>query len=60
MTVNGTYLRLDNDRVLNDRVIAGANQFAANVSVSVPIYNARSWYGLHRAEDGAELARATP
>lgn len=59
VTVNGTYLRLDSDRVLNDRVIAGADQFAANLSVSVPIYNARSWYGLSRAEDSAELARAS-
>jgi len=59
VTLNATYTRLDDDRRLNDRIILGGDQLSGNVQVLVPLYNARSWSALHRAEDAVDLARAT-
>jgi len=59
VTLNATYTRLDDDRRLNDRVILGGDQLSGNVQVVAPLYNARAWAALHRAEDAVDLARAT-
>jgi len=59
VNLNATYTRLDDDRRLQDRIILGANQLSANVQAIVPIYSARAWSGLHRAEDNAALARVS-
>lgn len=59
VTLNATYTRLDDDRRLNDRIILGGDQLSGNLQVVVPLYNARSWAALHRAEDAVDLARAT-
>lgn len=40
---NGIYTRLDNDRVLSDRVISGANQLSANLSLAVPLLAPPAW-----------------
>ncbi len=57
VTANAIYTRLDDDRRLQDRIILAANQLSANVQAIVPIYSARAWSGLHRAEDNAALSR---
>lgn len=59
LTLNATYTRLDDDRRLNDRVILGGDQLSGNLQLFVPLYNARAWTGLHRAEDAVDLARAS-
>jgi len=59
VTLNLTYTRLDDDRRLNDRIILGGDQLSGNVQVLVPLYNARAWASLHRAEDAVDLARAS-
>jgi len=59
LTLNATYTRLDDDRRLGDRIILGGDQLSANLQLAAPLYNARAWAGLHRAEDAVDLARAT-
>ena len=52
---NGVYTRLDGDRVLGDRVIAGANQLSANLALSVPLLNPQGWAAWSRAGDQASV-----
>ena len=61
---NGTYTRLDADRVLGSptqgyRVIAGANQFSANLLLNVPIIAPQQWAASSRANDQTEVARVS-
>jgi outer membrane protein TolC len=61
LSVNATYTRLDADRVLNGRVIAGANQISANVSLTVPLVVPSRWAAWSHASENvrvAEIARA--
>ncbi|MFZ5445871.1 MAG: TolC family protein [Myxococcota bacterium] len=57
LSVNAVGTRLDADRVLNDRVIAGANQLGANVQLQVPLVAARSWAQWRRSDALAGAAR---
>ncbi len=59
VAVTALYTRLDDDRVLSGRVIAGADQLSANAQVSVPLVNLRGWTAMRRADLGVDVARAT-
>ena len=59
LSANGTYTRLDGDRVLGDRVILGANSIAANVTLTVPLLASRQWAAHARRKDEAEIARTS-
>lgn len=56
LTGNGTYTRLDGDRVISGRVAQGANSLSLNVNVTVPIVAASRWGAWKRAEDGVDVA----
>jgi outer membrane protein len=62
---NGTYTRLDNERVLGTpgsasyRVIAGVNQLSANLTLTVPIVAPQQWAASSRANDQIEVARVS-
>jgi outer membrane protein TolC len=56
---NGTYTRLDNDRVLSGRVIAGVDQLAANLTLSVPLINPKGWAAWSHAEDNVAVVRSS-
>jgi outer membrane protein TolC len=56
--VNVLGTRLDADRVLNDRVILGANQLGANVQLQVPLVAAKSWAAWKRADANADAVKA--
>lgn len=55
LSANATYTRLDNDRVLADRVIQSANSLNANLQLTVPILAPRAWVLHARAKDGVDL-----
>jgi len=59
LNANATYTRLDADRVLNDRVIAAANQLNANLTANVPILAPRAWVFHARAKDIVLVAKAS-
>ncbi|MEZ4407372.1 MAG: TolC family protein [Polyangiales bacterium] len=59
LTANAVYTRLDDDRVLSGRVIAGADQLAANVTLTVPIVAPQRWAQWSHARDNAASARAS-
>ncbi len=59
LTANATYLRLDDDRELNGRVILSANQLSANVQLSVPLIAGQRWVAHARAKETAEIARSS-
>ena len=65
LTANGTYTRLDNDRLIATtpgqppRVVAGANQVFANVALAVPLVNVAGWLLWGQSEDNVEVARVT-
>lgn len=56
--INMVGTRLDADRVLNDRVIAGANQLGANVQLQVPLVAGKSWAQWKRADVNADAVKA--
>lgn len=58
LTANAMYLRLDNDRVLGDRVISAANQLSANVQLTVPLLAPRGWAASARAGEAVDIAKA--
>jgi outer membrane protein len=58
LSANATYTRLDDDRRLADRIILGANQFNANVLLTVPVVAPRAWVQHARAKDALAIARA--
>lgn len=55
LTGNATYTRLDNDRVLANRIIAAENQFNANVVLSVPLIAPGRWMQWSHAKDDAAV-----
>lgn len=57
LTANGIYTRLDDDRILNDRVIIAKDQLAANLQLNVPIVAPRQWVAHNRSKDNIELAK---
>ena len=59
LTANGTYTRLDADRVLGDRVIAGANSINANLILTVPLIAPKAWIVTDRAKESREIAKLT-
>lgn len=59
LNVSGIGTRLDADRVLNDRVISGANQISGAVTLTVPIIVPQRWAAWRRAGANAEAAQAT-
>ncbi len=59
LTANGVYTRLDNDRVLNDRVISAANQISANLQLNVPIIAPRGWAATARAREARDIAKSS-
>jgi len=56
LTGNGTYTRLDNDRLVGDRVAQGADSLSLNLNVTVPLLAASRWGAWKRAEDAASVA----
>lgn len=58
LSVNATYTRLDADRELNGRIIAGANQLAANVLLTVPLVVPQRWAQWSHAGEVVDIARA--
>ena len=58
LNANGTYTRLDADRVLNDRIVAGANQLSANLQLNVPLIAPRQWVAHARSKENVGVARA--
>ena len=62
LTATGTFTRLDSDRVLPGtppRVIAGANQLFAPITLSVPLIAASQWARWSHASDQIDVARAS-
>lgn len=56
---NGTYTRLDADRVLGGRVIQGANSLNANVLLTVPLIAPQRWANWGRADDQVDVAKVS-
>ncbi len=58
-TLNGNaiYTRLDGDRKLGTRVIAGENQLSANLLLSVPLIAPQRWVQTGHAKDNVEIVR---
>jgi outer membrane protein TolC len=59
LNANGTYTRLDNDRVLAGRVVQPANVVNANLQLTVPILAPKQWIASARAKDNLQIARAS-
>ena len=56
---NGTYTRLDHDRITASGIkIGSANQWNANLVLTVPVLVPTTWAGVHRATSARNLARA--
>lgn len=60
LTLGFNYTRLDNDRVLGSgdmqRLVAGANQTAGNLTLAVPILAPARWAGWLHARDNRRVA----
>lgn len=56
LSANATYTRLDADRVLGDRVIAGANSISANLALTVPLVAPKAWVATARAKENRTVA----
>lgn len=59
LNASGAYTRLDGDRVLNDRVIQGANQLTGLLQAGVPLVAPARWAQWSRASQNASAAKAT-
>jgi outer membrane protein len=60
LTGNGTYTRLDADRVFQGRgVILGRDQLNANVTLNVPLLAPSRWLQWSHAKDNVETARVS-
>ncbi len=58
LALNGTYARLDADRVLNGNVILGANQLGGSVQLQVPLVVPNRWAQWRRASANADAVKA--
>jgi outer membrane protein TolC len=62
---NATYTRLDGERTLGTgpdtppRVVAGANQLAANATLTVPLIMPKSWVAWAHARESVDVSRLT-
>ncbi len=52
---NGTYTRLDHDRVSNGAVVAAKGALNLNLGLNVPIVNARGWTEWQQAGDQIDV-----
>lgn len=61
LNVNGTYTRLDSDRTFGtgdmQRLVAGANQFNGNITLSVPLLAPSRWAQWLHAADSVAVAK---
>jgi outer membrane protein TolC len=57
LAANGSYTRLDKDRVSNGVVISDRSQLGANLTLTIPIVDAKQWVAHARSKDAIELAR---
>lgn len=57
LTANGSYTRLDANRILNGKVIAGQDQLAANLTLAVPLIAAHAWTQSRHARDTRETTQ---
>jgi outer membrane protein TolC len=58
LSASAAYTRLDGPRVLNGVVFAAADQYSANLLLTVPIVAPRPWAQWSQAGDSVESARA--
>jgi outer membrane protein TolC len=58
LTGNGTYTRLDGDRLVADRIVQGADSLGLNLNLTVPLVAASRWGAWKRAEDAADVVGA--
>lgn len=54
---NATYTRLDGDRELQGRVVLGADQFNANLTLGVPIIASKAWAAHARAKENVDVTK---
>jgi outer membrane protein TolC len=63
LTGNGTYTRLDHDRVITSSTgtskVASANQLAGNLQLTVPLVAAPAWTATSRAKSQLRIAEAS-
>ncbi len=61
VTLNGTYTRLDHDRVISSsgQIVASGNQLTANAQITVPIVAARAWAETKHAESTRRIAETS-
>jgi outer membrane protein TolC len=57
LSLNGSYTRLDHDRVLGGSVILPKDQVNANLFLSVPLVQTRGWVQWSHARDNVNVAR---
>jgi outer membrane protein TolC len=60
-TLTGTfsYTRLDSERRRGELVVAGVDQENANINLSVPLVQTKSWLAWSRSREGVAVARAS-
>jgi outer membrane protein len=56
LTANGSYTRLDADRVLNGNVILGQDQLAGNLQLAAPLVAPRAWAQWAHAQENVRVA----
>jgi outer membrane protein TolC len=56
---NGSYTRLDRDRVQGNIVVLSKNELAANLTATVPVVSAQHWANWWHAKDNAEVIRVS-
>lgn len=59
LVANGSYSRLDDDRLRNGIVLANKDQLSANLQLAVPLVNTPRWATWYRAAQAADAAKAT-
>jgi outer membrane protein TolC len=56
LTANGSYTRLDADRVLNGNVILGQDQINGNLQLAAPLLAPRAWAQWAHAQENVRVA----
>lgn len=59
LSANGTFTRLDDDRLRSGILVASKEQLSGNVQLAVPLVNTPRWAQWYRASKSADAARAT-
>lgn len=54
---HASYVRLDDDRILGDRVLVPRDQWRADLTVNVPLVAIKPWLETARARDAVEVAK---